>query len=186
MDTRIFLIAIAFTAGLFFTSCDNDDEVAKPVITILELGEGDSHGNDHTAIIGSDVHIEVDVVAEGKIDKIQVRIHPEGEHEEDGMNEEWEIDTTYTKFSGLKNTTFHEHLDIALEAEPGQYHFDFVVTDMEGNQSSAEADLEIQNSDDAAISGISISNAQTNNQTKGCDCVASSMSGGIEIQKNTF
>jgi hypothetical protein len=139
MKTRVFLIAIAITTVLFFTSCEK--EVEMPVITILELGDGDSHGNDHTAKIGSDIHIEVEIVAEGKIDKVQVRLHPEGEHGEEGEHEEWEIDTTYTKFYGLKNTIFHEHLDIAPEAEPGEYHFDFIVTDMEGNQSSAEADV---------------------------------------------
>lgn len=143
MNTRIILIAIAFTAGLFFTSCEKDDEVAKPVITILELGKGDSHGNDHTAKIGGELHIEVDIIAEGKISTIQVRIHPEGEHEEAGEHEEWELDTTYTKFSGLKNTTFHEHVEIGSTAEAGPYHFDFIVTDMEGHQSSAEAELEI-------------------------------------------
>lgn len=139
MKTRIFLIAIAITTVLFFSSCEKEAEM--PVITILELGNGDNHGNDQTAKIGSDIHIEAEIVAKGKIDKVQVRIHPEGEHGTEGAHEEWEIDTTYTKFYGLKNTIFHEHLDIASEAEPGNYHFDFIVTDMEGNQSSAEADL---------------------------------------------
>ena len=139
MKTRVFLTAIAISTVILFTSCENEAEM--PVITILELGDGDSHGNDHTATIGSDIHIEAEIVAQGKIDKVQVRIHPEGEHGAEVAHEEWEIDTTYTKFYGLKNTIFHEHLDIAPEAEPGDYHFDFIVTDMEGNQSSAEADL---------------------------------------------
>lgn len=143
MNTRVFLIAIVFTAGLFFTSCDKNTDVAKPVITILELGEGDTHGNDHTAKIGGELHMDIDIVAEGKISTIQVRIHPEGEHHDDGSHEEWELDTTYTKFSGLKNTTFHEHAEIDTTAEAGYYHFDFIVTDMEGNQSSAEAELTI-------------------------------------------
>lgn len=142
MNTKLFLIAMAFVAGIFFTSCEKD-KVAKPAITILELGEGDTHGNDHTAKIGGELHIEADVVAEGKIDKIQLRIHPEGEHDATGTIEEWELDTTYTKFSGLKNTTFHEHVDIANTAKAGDYHFDFIVTDMEGKQSSAEAELKI-------------------------------------------
>lgn len=139
MKTRVFLTAIAIATVLFLTSCNK--EVNAPVIKILEIGDGDSHGNDHTAKIGSDLHIEVEIVAEGKIDKVNVRLHPEGEHGEEGGHEEWEIDTTYTKFSGLKNTIFHEHLEIDSNAEPGDYHFDFIVTDMEGNQSNAEADV---------------------------------------------
>jgi len=168
MNTRVFIIAIAFIAGLFFASCEKNNEIAKPVITILELGEGDSHSDNHIAIIGSDIHIEVEVVAEGKINTIQVLIHPEGEHHEKSMfddgHEEWEVDTIYTKFSGLKNTTFHEHIDVDIHAEPGDYHFDFIVTDMEGNQSSAEAELEIQAPSDAVAPEISISYAPTNNQ----------------------
>lgn len=142
MNTKFLLIAMAFAAGIFFASCEKDN-AARPVITILELGEGDTHGNDHTAKIGGELHIEADIVAEGKIDKIQVRIHPEGEHDAAVTVQEWELDTTYTKFSGLKNTIFHEHLDIANTAIAGDYHFDFTVTDQEGNQSSAEAELKI-------------------------------------------
>ncbi len=145
MNTKNLLTLVIITT-LFFIACDKEDDIpSKPVISILELGDGETHGNDHTAKIGEDLHMEVNVVAEGKIDKIQVRIHPEGEHHKDGGHEEWEIDTTYTKFSGLKNTLFHEHLEISNLAEPGEYHFDFIVTDMEGNQSSAEAELEIIN-----------------------------------------
>lgn len=140
MKTKAFFTLLVITV-IFFAACQKDP--SPPVITILELGDGDTHGNDHTAKIGGDLHMEVEVVAEGKIDKIQVRVHPEGELHEEGEHEEWEIDTTYTKFSGLKNTTFHEHLEIDLSAEPGDYHFDFIVTDMEGNQSDAEADLKI-------------------------------------------
>ena len=126
---------LAATSMVFFNSCKKDETPAKPVITIMEIGEGDTHGNDHTAIIGGEMHIEAEIIAEGKIDKVNIRIHPES-----GI-EGWELDTTYTKFSGLKNTTFHEHVDIDITATPGDYHFDFVVTDMEGNQGNAEADV---------------------------------------------
>ena len=144
MKKTILLVAIILGAALSFTACNDDDPtIAKPVITIMELGKGHSHGNDRTAEVGGEVHIEVEIVAEGKIDKVQVIIHPEGEHKSAVEEDEWEVDTTYTKFSGLKNTTFHEHIDIATTAEPGDYHFDFIVTDMEGNQSSADAELEI-------------------------------------------
>lgn len=143
MKTRIISGIVVIAAAVIFFSCQNDDGIAKPVITIHELGDGESHGNDHTAKIGGELHIEADVLAEGKIANIQVRVHPEGEHHDGGGHEEWEIDTTYTKFAGLKNTLFHEHLDIDTLAEPGDYHFDFTVTDMEGNQSSAESDLQI-------------------------------------------
>lgn len=143
MNKKILIIAIALGIITFFSACEDDATIAKPEITILELGEGDNHGNDHTATVGGEVHIEAEIIAEGKIDKVQVIIHPEGEHKSAVENDEWELDTTYTKFSGLKNTTFHQHVEIADWAEAGDYHFDFIVTDMEGNQSSADAELEI-------------------------------------------
>jgi hypothetical protein len=169
MNTKI-LLSVLLSFALLMAACKKDDaSPAKPVIEIHELGQGDTHGNDHTAIIGSDIHIDVDVVAEGKISTIQVIIHPEGEHHDKGLlddgHEEWEVDTTYTKFEGLKNTEFHEHIDVDIHAEPGDYHFDFIVTDMEGNQSSAEAELVIQAPSDAVFPEISITSAPTSNET---------------------
>lgn len=143
MSKKVFIIPIILGVASIFAACNDDGtDIAKPVITILEFGEGQIHGNDHTSHVGEEVHIEAEIVAEGKIDKVQVIIHPEGEHKSVKQGE-WELDTTYTKFSGLKNTTFHEHIDIADWAEPGEYHFDLIVTDQEGNQSSADVELEI-------------------------------------------
>lgn len=142
MNKKVLLLALAFITAVFFTACEEDDSISKPIITIHELGDGATHGNDHTAIIGGELHMDIEVIAEGKINTIQVIIHPEGDHHK-SLNEEWEIDSTYTKFVGLKNTEFHEHIEIDATAEPGEYHFDFIVTDMEGNQSSAEAELEL-------------------------------------------
>jgi len=166
MNTRIFLIAIAFTAGLFFTSCEKDDETnPKPIITLTELG----YENSKIGYAGTDLHIEAEIVAEGKIDYVTIEIHPEGEHEEKSTSivlheGEWEVDTTYTEFSGLKNTTFHKHIDIPVDADTGHYHFHFIVTDMDGQQTTVEEELEIQQPDDAIAPEITISNAPTNNQ----------------------
>lgn len=127
-------IATALALTTLFYACEDDDtSVSSPEIEILELGAD----NDSIATIGDEFHIEIDVVAEGTIDYIQVQIHSEFDQEE-----EWELDTTYTDdYNGLKNTTFHEHVDIDSNAEAGEYHFDFTVTDLEGNQTSAEADI---------------------------------------------
>jgi hypothetical protein len=86
-------------------------------------------------------------VAEGKIDKVTVEIHSEGGHEGKSASNslfEWEADTAYTEFYGLKNTTFHKHLEIPAEADTGHYHFHFIVTDLEGQQSSVEEEIEIR------------------------------------------
>lgn len=133
-------IAILTLTALFLASCETDP--AKPKITISELG----YDNSKTVNAGNDLHIEGDIVAEGKIDKIMLKIHPEGEHKSTLLNtvhHEWEVDTTYTKFAGLKNSSFHEHVEVPLDAETGHYHLHLNVIDMEGNSSEFEAEIEV-------------------------------------------
>jgi hypothetical protein len=142
MKKQFFLIAIFIAAGIILNSCKKDDEeTARPVINLLELGEGDTHGNDHTAKVGGECHIEAEITAEGTISLVTVKIHHENGHGKGILDDGWELDTTYTKFSGLKNTLFHEHVEIDSTAEPGEYHFDMIVVDQEGYQTSVESDL---------------------------------------------
>lgn len=137
MNTRVLLVAITFAAGLFFTSCNKDDDpYAKPVISNIELGTS----NSHIGVIGSDLHVEAEVTAEAKISKIEVLIHQEEN------SETWTYDSVYTEFAGLKNTIFHKHVSIPLSTVPGTYCFHFIVTDEEGQQSSVEIeDLTLKN-----------------------------------------
>ena len=118
-----------FSLGLFVTACQ---DTPAPEINLLELG----YENSKIAYSGSELHIEAEIVAEGNIETVQIVIHPEGEHEKSASavsdEHEWEVDTTYSKFSGKKNTTFHEHIEVSDHAETGHYHFHFLVTDMEG------------------------------------------------------
>ena len=120
------------------------EEVSKPEIGNFELG----YQGSGTAVVGEELHMDAEIVAEGTIDRIRVEIHPESEHAMKSLaelsdGEGWEFDSTYTKFSGLKNTTFHEHIEIPDHAEAGHYHFHFEVTDMEGYQSVYEDELEL-------------------------------------------
>jgi hypothetical protein len=141
MNKKVLFILIAIST-MFFVACSDEEETpAKPVINIHELGDGGSHGNDHTATIGGELHMDIEIVAEGKINTVRVVIHPE-DHHKSTNDDDWELDTTYTKFAGLLNAEFHEHVEIDTTAEAGDYHFDFIVTDMEGQQSSADAELE--------------------------------------------
>ena len=154
---------MVLAAVVMMTSCGKTEE---PEIGSFELG----YENSKIAYVGADLHMEAEIVAEGIIDKIHVEIHPEGDHDKKGVRSvlhegEWEVDTTYTEFSGLKNTTFHEHIDIPMDAEPGDYHFHFEVTDMEGYQTVyEEEELEIKIPDDAVAPEITISTAPTADQ----------------------
>ena len=163
MNPKQILITVLLTAGVFFISCEKAAQ--KPEVTITELG----YENSKIGYTGTDLHIEADVVAEGKIDYITIEIHHEGDHAEKAViatkdEGEWDVDTTYTEFSGLKNTTFHKHIAIPVDAEVGDYHFHFIVTDMEGQQTIVEEELEVQYPDDAVAPEMNITGAPDANQ----------------------
>ncbi len=164
--SKLMTFVVAVISILFFSSCEKENEVIpRPIITLTELG----YKNTKTGYAGSDLHIDAEIIADGKIDVITIEIHPEGEHEENRISivlheGEWEVDTMYTKFSGLKNTTFHEHVDIPIDADTGHYHFHIKVTDLEGQQTSVEEEILIQYPDDDVSPEITVLTAPTSNQ----------------------
>lgn len=129
----IILIAAALVLAFVSVSCKKDTPVAKPQITLTEVG----HENSFEAMRGDDMHLEADILAEGLISRIDVEIH-----QEDGS---FEIEKTYTegKYIGVKNVEFHEHIDIPADAPLGEYHLHFTVTDREGQTSLAEAHIHV-------------------------------------------
>lgn len=130
---HIILTVLAISA-LAFVSCKKDNNVpAKPVVTFTEVG----HENSKQAMRGDDMHLEADIVAEGLIKRIDVEIHQE--------NGGFELEKTYVegKYIGVKNTEFHEHIDIPAEAPLGEYHLHFTVTDQAGQTVTAEEHIEV-------------------------------------------
>ncbi len=119
-------------ALLALVSC-KDSRPAAPVVTLTEVG----HDNSHTATVGDDMHLEADIVAEGLTKAIYVELHLE--------EGDYEIETSYTegKYINVRNTTFHEHIDIPNDAPAGEYHLHFVVTDQEGQQTQATAHVNV-------------------------------------------
>ena len=133
-------LALLSSISLLFTACDNDDDddVARPVITLTEVG----HDNSKQAHPGHDMHLEADIVAEGIIARIDVELHKEG----DGK---YEIEKSYTdKYTGVRNAEFHEHIDIPADAPLGEYHLHLTVTDKQGNQTSAQCHVNLIEGDD--------------------------------------
>ena len=133
--TIVFLISMLSMVA--FSSCNDDDETpetkAKPVISNLEVGKD----NSHEATIGGDLHLDAEIVAEGKIDKITVDLHPEGGSGDD-------IEAEYTEYAGLLNADFHKDLPIPATAEHGDYHLHITVTDQEGQSTSVDADVHLE------------------------------------------
>jgi hypothetical protein len=167
LSTKTSLLSLATIGLLIFAACENN-ELAKPLISNIEFGSSHDDYDDHIAFLGAEMHVEAEIVAEGKIDYISVELHPEGDeaHEEDSHDHEiWAYDSTYTEgFTGLKNTTFHKHIEIPLSAEAGAYHFHFAVVDMEGNQVSFEAEVVLETIDDDETPVISINEAPESEQ----------------------
>ncbi len=136
-----FMFALAML-GTTLTSCDKDEDkeeetvMSAPTISNLEIGIDDNH----EAHIGHDLHVEADIVAEGKIDVIEVELHAE-----DGGDDE--IHVVFTEFAGLKNTTFHEHVEIPDTVAAGEYHFHLMVKDQQGKTTEVDADVMIEEGD---------------------------------------
>lgn len=145
MKTNFKHLAIVASLGVVMYSCDNDDNPSSngPEILTFEYGEGSTHSSEQVAYIGSDVHMESEIMAENVVESITVDIHGHDLLLQAGQ-EEWDYEMTYTdaKYQA-KNIEFHEHIDIPANAPAGEYHVDFIVTDAAGNVTEMEGDLEI-------------------------------------------
>ena len=138
---------------IIFSSCENE-KYAKPEVIIEEVGLN----NSGIGIIGSDLHLAVTITAEGTIDALEVIISQE-------VPGSWVFDSIYAEFSGMKSPAFHKHIDIPVSAEAGDYNVCFIVTDMLGNETIAEAELEIQEPSDDMAPAITITTAPESGQT---------------------
>jgi len=129
---KLTLTLVAASFILMLPSCGEDEvELAAPTISNLEVGTG----NSLMATIGSDLHLDAEIVAEGKIASIEIDMH-----NEDGTGDD--IEVVFTNYNGKLNADFHEHIDIPSTTTEGDYHFHIKVTDEEGQ--STEVDREVQ------------------------------------------
>lgn len=115
-----------------YVGCSKDP--LKPVITLHELGEN----NSGEVVQGEELHVDAEIEAEGVIEVVIVEIHFEG------TGTGWEYEKIHTEFSGLKNADFHKHIDVPVDAAPGDYHFHLKVRDKVGQETSFEAELTIK------------------------------------------
>ena len=139
MKKIIFLAAsmLLCVFSLVFTSCDSDDDsqtLPKPVATLAEVGEE----NCKEAVAGKDLHLEGDLEAQGLIARIDVSIASV-----DGKTTVLQTAYTEGKYIGVRNTIFHEHLDIPAATAAGEYKLTFVVTDNLGQSTTFTSGLKI-------------------------------------------
>ena len=144
MKTKtIFSVALATILAFSIISCNKNNMPAKPVVTLTEVG----YDNSKVAMRGHDMHLEADILSEGLIRRIDIEIHQE--------NGSFELEIPYTsgKYIGVKNTSFHEHIDIPGDAPLGEYHLHFIVTDKKGQQTMVETHIDIIEYDETQSGG---------------------------------
>lgn len=140
LSISIFLLFVTV-----FASCKKDDDVtpASPGITLHEIGSN----NSKIGYIGSDLHIDAEIVAPGNIANVKLEVHKQ-------TGTGWVVDQDFTEgLAGLKNATFHKHIDIPADAAAGMYHLHLVVTDQNGQTTEAESELELK--EDITLPAIS-------------------------------
>lgn len=138
MKKSLFFAALMLLSvvTLSLTSCDNEDNpsVAKPTAAISEVGEE----NSKTATAGKDLHLEGDLEAEGLIARIDLAI-ASADGKASVVTKSW----TDGKYIGVRNTTFHEHIDIPANTPAGKYLLTFTVTDKTGQSTVFKTNLSI-------------------------------------------
>lgn len=136
---KILSLAVALMLCTFSTilsSCSNHDDssISAPVAALAEVGEK----NSKEAVAGHDLHLEGNLLAEALIARIDVTI-ASADGDRIVVNKSW----TEGKYIGVKNCTFHEHLDIPASTPAGAYKLTFVVTDKLWQSTTFTSDLKI-------------------------------------------
>lgn len=133
----IYFIALLLNVCFFsFSSCSNDDD-NNPQVDLEEVGME----NSQEVMAGTDLHIEAQVLAMNLIRSIDIKIN-----KKDGTNV---FNKSYTegKYVNVKNSEFHEHIDIPLTISGGDYILQFIVTDKNNNIVTKESNLTITDYD---------------------------------------
>ena len=144
MKTRVILLAIILLFSLSWKSC-KEEKADGPSATITELG----YNNTGVGYIGGTFHVMADIVADGKIENIQIGVHQATLQkiagiEAEGANSAWVFDTVYTeKYAGATSAAFDEWFDIPPTADTGAYNLQLKVMDMEGIQFLVEEKIRL-------------------------------------------
>jgi hypothetical protein len=137
MKNRLMKLCVAgVLAATCLFSCKKEDApvLEKPVVTINEVGSN----NSRIAYTGNNLHLDAEVKAPGKVASIKLQITLAN------SNYGWDVVKTYTTpYSGVKNASFHEHIDVPENARPGMYTLLIVVTDEAGEKAQARVDFEV-------------------------------------------
>ena len=149
MNKFYFFAIIAIAAMFSLTSCSSDDEgdVTKPVINLIEPEDG------ATLTIGDEngVHFEMEVSDDTALGSYKIDIHNnfDGHNHatraSDGSTTPFVFNKTYNDISGQRNATVHHHdIVIPANATPGKYHLMVYLVDQAGNESYAAREIVLE------------------------------------------
>lgn len=120
MKKKLFIGALALLSvfAMVLTSCDNEDITPSSIeFKNPEFG----HDNNKIGIIGGDIHLECDIVSNAKIRIIQVALLKDNKPVTSQIYDN-------TKYVGVLNTKFHEHLKLSDDLKEGEYTCMIAVT----------------------------------------------------------
>lgn len=134
MITAVLLMATAFSA------CKKDKQEqapkASPTIDNIEVGLN----NNEVGVIGRDFHLNAEVLAGDKIEKVVVKIQ---QRSDASYEKEWSFEIAWDQYQGAKNATVHKHFHIPAEAVEGKYDFLIIVHDQNGTKLEVKRSITI-------------------------------------------
>ena len=143
MKKRILFFTFFILLIFYTSSCKEED--ANLAVSITSLG----YNNTHIGYLGGTLGVNAGILAEKKIENIDVEIRKENGNlkygaENDAFIFVWSFDSVYTdKYSGETEATFIEDIVIPMDADTGAYIFTIKVVDQKGNKTSAQDDFKL-------------------------------------------
>jgi hypothetical protein len=143
MKTRVIIIVSILLITVSYQSCKEKD--VNLLVDITSVG----YNNTHIGYLGGTLGVSADVIAEKKIDKIEIGISKETgnlklEKSAGSILLAWEFDSVYTdKYSGELNASFNEEIFIPLTVDIGAYQLTFSVMDEDGNKTTVQENFSL-------------------------------------------
>lgn len=130
------IIAVMLGATVLSACTKNEKDNEKPVITVTEPA------NNFTVSAGGEIHFEAEFTDNEALAQYSIDIHGAEGHSHGKMASEW-TSTQIVDISGTSKTV-HEHIDVAVDADTGDYHMVINCIDAAGNEADfVEIDFEI-------------------------------------------
>lgn len=141
MKTQPIILASILLLSLSLNSC-KEEKLDAPAAAITALG----YNNSGIGYLGGTFNVSAEIVAEGKIENVQIIVHQGIIQKKAGLEagSAWVYDTIYQeKYSGVTSAAFEESFNIPLTADTGVHTLQFKVTDMEGVQFLVEEEIRL-------------------------------------------